>query len=185
MNIAFAPYTPYSPNRGVMFNASTRIGGDITDLTQQNIQNMQLANASTTHYFSPPSTSGHLQFMVQTGLAGNGKTGGNGVGLAEVVTENSLFWKTQMARESGRLMLEPRTYVTVPFMGKGSVNPDYETSLQRGEYIRDKKTGQPIGSMAALHLPENYPINRPISGIVEDNLGLEGWHRGGVSTRAE
>ena len=178
-------YSPYSSGISSLFNQSTRIGSDSIDLSQQNIQNRQLSQASTTHYFSSPSAPDRIDFMAQSGLISNGKTAGNGLGSSEVNTETNLFWKTNMVREAGRLMLQPRQFITVPYMGKGSVNPDDETNLQRGEYLRDTRTGQPIGSIAALHLPENYPISRPIAKIDEDALSLDGWQRGGVSTRAD
>lgn len=176
-------YTPYSP--ASLFNQSTRIGSDGIDLSQQNIQNRQMSQASMTHYFSSPSASDRIDFMAQSGLNGNGKTAGNGLGSSEVNVETNLFWKTNMAREAGKLTLQPRQFITVPYMGKGSVNPDDETNLMRCEYLRDKRTGQPIGSMAALHMPDNYPIDRPFAGIDEDALSLDGWQRGGVSTRAD
>jgi hypothetical protein len=166
------------------FNASARIGGDVVDLSQQTIQNSRILSFSTTNYFSNPSNSDRIAFMADSGLIGSGRVFGNGLGSTEVETETNLFWRTKMDRESEDLMLKQRSILTVPYLGKGSVNTDYETSLQRGEYLRDKKTGQPIGSTAALRMPEYYPIQRPLSGIEEDNIALAGWQRGGVTSRA-
>ena len=169
---------------GSAFNGSTRIGGDAIDLSQQSIQNNRQLLFSTTNYFSDASSADRIAFMSDSGLIGSGRVFGNGLGKTEVDTENNIFWKTKLDRESEDLMLKQRSIITVPYLGKGSVDTDYETNLQRGEYLRDKKTGQPIGSTAALRMPEYYPIQRPMAGIDEDNLALTGWQRGGVSSRA-
>lgn len=169
---------------GSIFNNSARIGGDYIDQSQQNIQNERMNQAATANYFSNPSSIDRIDFMADSGMMSSGRVFGNGLGANEVEVETSLFWRTKMDRESEDLMLKQRPFLTVPYMGKGSVDPDHETSLQRGEYLRDKKTGQPVGSMAALRMPEYYPISRPMAGIDEDNIGLQGWQRGGVSSRA-
>jgi hypothetical protein len=169
---------------GGIFNNSARIGGDYVDLSQQNIQNNRMLEAATANYFSNESNHDRILFMTNAGLMANGQTGGNGLSSVAVENETSLYWNTKNDKVSEDLMLKQRPFLTVPYLGRGSVDTNMESNIQRGEYIRNPKNGQPIGSMAALRMPEYYPIARPLANIDEDAIGLQGWQRGGVSSRA-
>jgi hypothetical protein len=47
------------------FNSSDRIGSDLTDKTQNNVQNTKYANYNLTDHFSKFMSNDHVNFAVQ------------------------------------------------------------------------------------------------------------------------
>lgn len=166
---------------------NTRIGADRADVSQQNIQNMMFADHTLTHYYVPTTDPSRITFASEAGLMSSGHALGNGLGATEVDLETELYWGTKLPKDAGKLNLNPRTYVTVPYLGRGSFDTDTYNRLQRGEALLDKRTGRAANSMAALRQPADCPVpllHRPREQIDEDALDLPGWLRGGVPTRA-
>lgn len=167
------------------FSANARIGADRADISQQNIQNMHFADHTLSHFYVPTAGPSRVNFASESGLMASGNAMGNGLGAAEVEAETDLYWRTKAVRDVGKLNLNPRTYVTVPYLGRGSCDTENETRMLRGEVLVDKRTGRAASSMAALRQPDDCPVpDRPREKIDEDALRLDGWTRGGLPTRA-
>lgn len=169
-----------APRSGsVAFNQNVRIGAD---QTQQALRSARTAAAQTTNFYADPRD--RVTFMLDAGVTGGtGRALGNGLDARAVDQESRL--RAPIARKTDDdLMLKQRMFLTVPNLSRGSVNPDDESSLLRSEYLRDRKTGQPLPSIAALRLPEYFPLNLPREPTEEDAMGLSGWKHGGVISRA-
>lgn len=171
------------------FNNNGRIGNDTTDLTQQNLANTQYTNHMLTNYFSNNVSDNHVQFAVQQPtMSFNGLTNGNGINSAFVDTESVLQMKSGQERHFEKLQLFPRPFVTVPYLGRGSCDTNQESRLQQGENVSDKKSVSTImeNSFNAyfLYPTDSNMIERTTnaSHLVEESA-LEGWVRGGITTR--
>ena len=78
--------------------------------------------------------------------------------------------------------------MTVPYLGKGSNNPDLESQLQQGEFTSDKKS---IFNLSGIsYIDHNaYPLMDSLKTRMDDatfsveEIGLDGYFRGGTSSR--
>jgi hypothetical protein len=163
-----------------VFNGLGRIGNDIADNSQSNIQNGRYSNLVLTNYFSDKVSNSHVNFASQyPGLSYTGHIGpGIGGGLVEY--ENSILWKPEQERSLEKLQLFSRPFVTVPYLGRGSCDPTLESQLQQGEYIRNKKSVSNTDENN-IYEPNNYPAELNSNSVEEIALG--GWSRGGIDTR--
>lgn len=173
--------TAYSskPTPSAAFNQNARIGAD---QTQHDLRSTRTLAARTTNYYADPRD--RVAFMLNAGVTGgNGRALGNGLDAVAVDQESALR-APNVRKTDDDLMLQQRMFLTVPNLSRGSVNPDDESSLRRGEYLRDRKTGQPLPSTTALRLPEFFPLSLPREPTEEDAMGLTGWKHGGNISRA-
>lgn len=145
------------------FNASTRLRDDFTDLSQTNLTNLQYQTATLT----PLRVDNPYQVHVVRGMANS--TGGNagpGLGAQSVRVESSLIWSTGAARAPGVKTpagLNPRPFLTVPYMGRGSVNIAEDDAVRRGEYVH-----YPDGTKQATVVALREPAKRSGNGGMED-----------------
>ena len=123
------------------FNNTDRIGSDSTDQTQDNVSNIKYANHTLTDHFSKFLSDDHVNFATQQPtLSFNGLANGNGISGNLVESESSLLLKTEQERPLEKLQLFQRPFHTVPYLGRGSVDPGLESQLQQGELAGDKKS---------------------------------------------
>ena len=170
-------------------NNGDRIGSDSTDQTQNNLSNTKFANHMLTDHFSKVTSNEHVNFAVaQPTLSFNGLTNGNGLTGHLVDDESNLLLKTEQERALEKLQLFQRPFHTVPYLGRGSVDPGLESQLQQGELAGDKKSVSTImeKSFADYSL---YPTDDKMEDRVKDpshtveEVALDGWVRGGAATR--
>lgn len=164
-----------------ILNSASRIGNDITDMSQFNIQNGKYSNLVLTNYFSDKVSDAHVNFVTQCpGLTYTGYIG-PGVGGALVEEQTNLLWRTEQERPLEKLQLFARPFATVPYLGRGSCDPTLESQLLQGEYVRSKKSVYTSDVEKSFYEPNNYPVHIVQSSVEEVALG--GWSRGGVDTR--
>jgi hypothetical protein len=171
------------------FNKLNRIGSDSTDNTQINVQNTKFANYMLSSYFSESLTDDTINFVSQqptmniNGLA----TGGKGLNGHIIDDDSNLIINIGQERPLEKLQLMPRPFLTVPYLGKGSADPNLESQLLQGENIYEKKSVSTIMDKSFMPYMTLYPtqnqedINNPKHKIEES--ALDGWVRGGASTR--
>jgi len=164
-----------------VFNGLSRIGNDVTDNSQFNIQNARFSNLVLTNYFSDKVSNSHVNFTTQyPGLSYTGHIG-PGIGGALVEDENNILWGTEQERPLEKLQLFSRPFTTVPYLGRGSCDPTLEAQLLQGEYVRSKKSVYTSDVENSFYEPNNYPGPVVVNSVEEVALG--GWSRGGVDTR--
>ena len=171
------------------FNNMGRIGFDSTDQSQKNVYNTRFTNYTLSNYFSNVASDSHVNFAIQQPtLTFSGMVNGHGLTGGAVDAESAIFYKTENERPAEHIMLMPRPFLTVPYLGRGSCDPALESQLQQGETVSDKKSVSTImeKSFSAYAL---YPTDDKMKDRVEDpaknveEAALNGWTRGGMLTR--
>lgn len=171
------------------FNKMNRIGTDNIDNTQNNIINKKFANYMMTSYFSESLTDDTINFASQQPTVNiYGLVGGNGLNGHIIDIDSDLIINVGKERPLEKLQLMPRQFLTIPFLGKGSVSTDLESQLQQGENIYEKKSVSTIMDKSFMPYMTLYPTkeqedrrNDPKHQIEES--ALDNWVRGGASTK--
>jgi hypothetical protein len=170
-----------------MFNNMGRLGSDITDNSQKNISNERFSQYTLENYFGGNTEMVHFATSQPTiNFRGNG--GGNGLSGSVVDFESNLSIEAQQDRELEKVQLFQRPFLTVPYLGRGSVNPVLESQLQQGEVNLDKKSMATITTLPNMSY-DNYPIMDSVKNRVTnpsysvEEIGMDGWTRGGTSSR--
>ena len=167
------------------FNNMGSLTSDMSDKTQQNIQNTKFGTYALSNFFSNSASDSQIQFATQQPgiIVHNG-----GVASSVIDIESNLFNKMDNERPSEKLQLFQRPFLTVPYLGRGRGNPTLEAQLQQGEMIRDLKSVGTISEKS--HIDYNqYPMRDDLrsqitnpSNLVQE-LAMDGWIRGGASAR--
>ena len=157
---------------------------------KNNIINKKFANYMMTSYFSESLTDDTINFVSQqptiniNGLA----VGGKGLNSHLIDADSDLIINVGQERSLEKLQLMPRPFLTIPFLGKGSCDPNIESQLQQGENIYEKKSVSTIMDKNFTPYMTLYPTkaqedrrNDPKHQIEES--ALDGWTRGGAFTR--
>ena len=170
-------------------NQSGRMGNDLTDKTQRTVQNSAYLDSVLTNFSSDKMSTSHVQFATQyPGMMVSGTNGGTGLGAMGVDTESSLLWKTNSQRPLEKLQLFPRSFLTVPYLGRGSCDTTLESQLIQGENVRGKKSVSTVMEQNFLPL-DKYPLDSDKRARASEakysveELALDGWVRGGKATR--
>jgi hypothetical protein len=166
-----------------------RIGTDTTDNTQRNLQNTKFANYSLASYFSETISDSNIKFATQQPIMMlNGTANGNGLNGHLIDYDSLLIIKNDQERPLEKLNLNQRTFLTVPFIGRGSCDPDMESKLQQGENITEKKSVSTIMDKSFMNYTM-YPTDNKMMEKVTDSKftieesAMDGWVRGGMTTR--
>jgi hypothetical protein len=170
-----------------LFQNMGRIGLDSTDNSQRSMQNTRFANYQFSNFFSENRMEDTVQFACQQPLVNCDATS---VGLSGKVVdyESVLMLKVDQERPLEKLQLFQRPFITVPYLGRGSGDPEVESKLQQGELLSEKKSVSTV--MDKSFLPYTmYPTDDKMEKRVQDpqysveEAAMSGWVRGGVSTR--
>lgn len=172
-----------------MFNNFGRIGYDQTDNTQRNVQNTRFANYSLSNYFSDNLTDDTVRFAcAQPTMMVSGTAQGKGLNRNVVDYESILNIKTEQERPLDKLSLNQRLFVTVPYLGKGAVDPDLESKMLQGEAVYEKKSVGTIMEKSFMSYTMQ-PVSKELESRVQDpknfveESAMDGWVRGGINSR--
>jgi hypothetical protein len=173
------------------FNNNDRMSNDVADNTIQTSSNNEYVNymlsgASDTEL----ATSGsYVDFAVgQPSILFSGTVHGNGLNGSVIDSDSLLTIKKKNDRPLEKLQLNQRPFLTVPYLGRGQVNPSLESQLQQGEIASDKKSVSTIMEKSFMEY-SMYPVDDKMKQRVDnpsknvEEYALEGWVRGGVSSR--
>jgi len=161
-----------------MFNNMGRIGNDNADLSQRSIYNTRFMNYTLSEYFSDKTTDSQVKFATQQPTM---MVSGTNI-PSSVIDTNSQLLIQEQERPLERLHLETRPFLTIPYLGRGSVDPAIESQMQIGERASDKKSVSTI--METSFDKYIYSPTEPGVNNVEE-IALDGWVRGGTTTRHE
>lgn len=173
------------------FNGLGRIGNEVTEQSQRTAHNTRFANHMLSDFFSSDLSDKHVKFATQQPMMQvNGLAHGNGLNRDVIDINSLLTLKTKEERAHEKLQLHERPFATVPYMGRGSVNPDVETKLMQGDDVFEKRSEMPVTlsekSYDNVHL---YPLDEDAKNKATNpkysvqEAALSGWIRGGASTR--
>lgn len=171
------------------FQNMSRIGFDNCSMDQRSIQNMAYCNYNTQNYFSSDCTMRNPISLAtsQPGIMYNGGWG-SGSGGCNIDNSSELAIGTIQTHPKCRIDLFHRPFATVPYLGRGSVNPIIESQILQGEQLTNKKSINNLSekSFIKYHNTPLLPtieqqINNPANCV--EGVASESWVRGGIPSR--
>jgi len=177
-----------STDSNYSFYNMNRIEDDKTTQTQKESQNDRFSTYTTTNYFSENTGDAQIQFATEQPAVVPNSVTGSGVGAGNIEGESSLLLDKDKARNLGRLNLMQRQFTTVPYLGRGSVDPTLELQLLEGEPIVEKKSTSTVMSQSFMGYTL-YPTSQEMEERITDpkrnveESAMNGWVRGGADTR--
>ncbi len=174
---------------GYTFDNMSRIGLDECNLSQTDIQNVASCNYITQNYFASDCTM-RRPIDLATSQPGIMYNGGYqvGAGGCNINDSSKLQIGTIQTHPKCRIDLFQRPFATVPYLGRGSVNPVMESQIMQGEQLVNKKSINNLSEKSYIkyHQTPLLPavqqrINNPANQI--ESIASDGWIRGGVPSR--
>lgn len=174
---------------GYTFDNMSRIGLDECSLSQDMIQNVSACNYMTQNFFaSDCSMKKPIDLATtQPGIMYNG--GYNvGAGGCNINDSSKLQIGTIQTNPRCRIDLFHRPFVTVPYLGRGSVNPVIESQMLQGEQNNNKRSVNNLSEKSYIKYQQTpllpavrEKIDNPANKL--ENVAYDGWVRGGVPSR--
>jgi hypothetical protein len=172
-----------------VFDATTRIGQDPCALDQASIQNMKACNYATQNYFAGEASL-NKSMDVATSHAGFVINGGYGMGVGGFNVDESSRMQigAVQGNSCGRNNLFHRPFATVPYLGRGAVDPNLESQLLNRNVSMDRRASgaQPCTSSIRYHRTPLIPMAKKRISAMGDNIMSNeeaGFRFGGVDTR--
>jgi hypothetical protein len=171
------------------FDNMSRIGLDQCCTSQNDLQNVGQANYILQNYFaSDCSMKKPIDLATtQPGINYNGSFN-VGIGGCNIDQSSQLQIGSIQTHPKCHIDLFQRPFATVPFLGRGSVNPVIESQMQQGENGINKKSINNLSEKSYI----KYQQTPLLSSIKEqmmnpsnniENVASNGWIRGGVPSR--
>ena len=171
------------------FDHLTRIGDDSCGLSQRNVQNVSQANYSLTNFFSQDcGMKRPIEFATSQPNINFSGSHQVGMGGCNIDTNSDLLIGTINTHPKCRISLLERPFKTVPYLGRGSVDPTLELQLLEGEPIGEKKSTSTVMSQSFMGYTLHPTNNEMEERVTDPKLNVEesamkGWVRGGADTR--
>ena len=129
-------------------------------------------------------SSSYIDFESRNLTMTTGNPVGPGIGGDVIDTNSDLTMNFVIERPFEKLDLHPRPFLTIPYLGRGSCDPDIQSKMMHGEYFFDKKSVNTIMDKSFMHQYTPLPVNdnEPNENMLEE-AALNGWVRGGSRTR--
>jgi len=171
------------------FDNMSRIGNDSCFQDQNTIQNTKSCNYNLQNYFAGDCTMAKpIQLATsQPGINYNG-TSNVGVGGCMVDTSSKLLLGNIEIHPKCKIDLFQRPFATVPYLGRGSVDPILEAQMQQGELFTNKRSITRLPEKSYLKytsiplLPNiKDRVTNPAYSV--ESVASEGWVRGGIPSR--
>jgi hypothetical protein len=172
-----------------IFDNISRIGNDSCCIDQNSLQNAQSANYLLQNYFLQDSTMNKAKSLA-TSQPGINYTGSYSIaaGGGNIQESSKLLIGGIQTNPKCRIDLYQRPFATIPFLGRGSVDPALESQMQQGESISNKRTITKLTEQSYIKyyntpmIPERQKDIQDPSHLVE-GVAAEGWIRGGIPSR--
>lgn len=171
------------------FSNMSRIGLDDCNKTQTDIQNVQFANHMLQNYYTGDCTMRSTVNLATTqpGIMYGGGFGSDYCGSNIDASSNLLIGSIQN-RPKCRIDLFQRPFATVPYLGRGSVNPVIESQIQQGDMVVNKKSVNALSEKSYIkysHTPllasVHDRVTNPRNSV--EGVAQQGWIRGGMPSR--
>jgi hypothetical protein len=171
------------------FENMTRIGNDHCYLDQFTIQNMSACNYSLENYFANDCTM-KKPIALATSQPCVFYNGPSSVGSGGCMVDESskLLIGSLQTHPRCRIDLFQRPFATVPYLGRGSVDPVLEAQIQQGELLTNKKSVNNSSEKSYIKY-QNTPLLPSVKDRVTnpsycvEGVASDGWIRGGVPSR--
>lgn len=169
------------------FDSPSRIGLDQCNKSQTDMQNVASCNYTTQNYFSS-DCSLKKQILLATSQPGIMYNGGyNSSSCGSNIDDSSkLQIGTIQTHPRSHIDLFQRPFATVPYLGRGSVNPIMESQIQQGEQMVNKRSINNLSEKSYIkyHQTPLLPsVQEKIKNSTIESDASQGWIRGGVPSR--
>lgn len=171
------------------FDNMSRLGLDQCNKSQTDIQNVSSCNYTLQNYFASDCTMRNPIELATTqpGIMYSGGYG-SGAGGCNINDSSKLLIGTIQTHPRCRIDLFQRPFATVPYLGRGAVNPVIEAQIQQGEMSINKRSVNTLSEKSYMkysHTPllpsVKERITNPANSV--EGVAYEGWVRGGVPSR--
>jgi hypothetical protein len=174
---------------GYTFNNLSRLGLDSCCVDQETIQDVAACNYMTQNYFaSDCSMKNPIELATQQPGVNYKGTQNVAIGGCNINDSSQLQIGSIQTAPKCKIDLFHRPFATVPYLGRGSVNPVMESQIQQGEQIVNKRSVNTLSEKSYIkyHQTPLLPavqerINNSAHQI--ENVASHGWVRGGVPSR--
>ena len=172
-----------------MFENMSRIGVDESTSTQSYIQNVQHTNYMLQNFYSADCTMSK-PIGLATSQPGVFYKGGKQVASGRCNIDSSTELEmgiTQMDHRS-RLDMFHRPFATIPYLGRGSVNPVMESQILQVELLTNKRSITNLSEKSYInyhhtHMIESMKVRVSNPANYVEGAASNGWVRGGVPSR--
>lgn len=169
-----------------MFNRITGLGEDKTYLSQTEIQNK--GNLEYTTFSSGPHMDSTMDLALSNGMNYTGGKNSVGIQGSTVEHSNNLLLGSKGTHPHNKLSLRERSYLTIPYLGRGESNVDAESTLLHGEdHCENKKSLFPVSEESYIKYSNTPLISEIEEKITNPEYLVEGsnngWIRGGLPSR--
>lgn len=171
------------------FNHMGRMGNDDCCIAQDDIQNTASCSYLLQNYFSQDCSMKNAKALAtaQPCINYSGSMGSDMCG-SNIDASSKLLIGGIQTHPRSRIDLFGRPFATVPFLGRGSVDPILESQIQQGESITNKRSVTRLMEKSHLKyhttplIPEvRQNIQNPR--LMIESVASDGWIRGGVPSR--
>ena len=171
------------------FNTMGRIGSDSCSQDIHSIGNAQACSYLLQNYFTSDCNMSKAKQLATTqpGIIYSGSMGSDMCGSNIDDSSKLLIGSIQTAPKA-RIDLFQRPFATVPFLGRGAVDPILESQIQQGEAITNKRSVTQLTEKSHLKyrttpmIPEIKDNIQNPNNLIESSAS-QGWIRGGVPSR--
>lgn len=171
------------------FDNMSRIGGDSCNQDQRTIQNIQSCNYLLENYrLGECGMGAPIDFATsQPGINYKG-THSIGLGGCNVDSSSEVLLGSLQTHPKCRIDLFQRPFATVPFLGRGAVDPILEAQIQQGETNTNRRTVTNLTEKSYLKHSQT-PLIPSVKERVSDaqysveGVASQGWVRGGLPSR--
>lgn len=169
-----------------MFNNLSRIGQDEYNYTQDSIMNNTQASYMLTNL---NNTNEKKAAQLFTKYPTMNVKGTNQVGpYGYNVNESSKLLNSKLTNMNCKINLQERSYLTVPYLGRGNVDVGLENTLKFGDTLKEKKSYSQLNEKEYCNLNE-YPLQKDLRSDMTnpkkriEESAVKGWIRGGLPSR--
>jgi len=171
------------------FNTMGRIGNDECSQDINSIQNSQACSYLLQNYFAADCNMSNAKKLATTqpGINYSGSMGSDMCG-SNIDESSKLFIGSIQTAPKARIDLFQRPFATVPYLGRGAVDPILEAQIQQGEAVTNKRSITKLTEKSHLRyrttplIPEMQQNIQNPDHLIEANAA-QGWIRGGVPSR--
>lgn len=171
------------------FDNMARIGSDGANLDQRTIQDTQQCNYMLQSFFANDCTMQKPIALATTQPCVNYKGSHNvGLGGCNVDDSSNLLIGSIQTNLKSRIDLFQRPFATVPYLGRGAVDPVMESQMMQGEMGTNKRTVTNLAEKSHMKyrttplIPEMKQNLDDSTKYMETNAAA-GWIRGGLPSR--
>ena len=171
------------------FNNMSRLGNDGCCIDQNSIQNSLACSYTLQNYFVKDCSMSNAKALATSQPCINySGTMGSDICGSNINDSSNLLIGSIQTHPKQKIDLFQRPFATVPYLGRGSVDPLLESQIQQGEGITNKRSVTRLTEKSYLKYHTTPLIPEVKQNIQNPNLMIEsmasdGWIRGGVPSR--